>query len=60
LSEDVTLLGDTTDTIKKNTETSIEANKEVDPEINVEKTENMVLSRHQNVGRNGDIKIANR
>jgi hypothetical protein len=28
--------------------------------MNVEKTEYMVLSRHQNLGQNWDIKIANR
>jgi hypothetical protein len=29
-------------------------------EINVDKTKYMLLSRHQNVGQNRDIKIANR
>jgi hypothetical protein len=56
----VNLLGDDIDTIKKNTETIIDASKEVGLEINVEKTKYMLLSRHQNVGRNQDIKIANR
>jgi hypothetical protein len=36
--------------IKKNTETLIDASKEVDLEINVEKTKYMLLSRHQTVG----------
>jgi hypothetical protein len=36
--DDVNLLGDNTDTIKKNTESLIDANKEVGREINVEKT----------------------
>jgi hypothetical protein len=36
------------------------ASKEVDLEINVDKTKYMLLSRHQNVGQNRDIKIANR
>jgi hypothetical protein len=55
------LLGEKIDIIKKNTETLIDAGKEVGLEINVEKTKyNMLLSRHQNVGRNRDIKIANR
>jgi hypothetical protein len=50
------------DTIKKNTEILIDASKEVGLEINVEKTKytRMLLSRHQNVGQNRDIKIANR
>jgi hypothetical protein len=59
-ADDVNLLGDNTDTIKKNTETLIDASKEVGLEINIEKTKYMLLSRHQNVGRNQDIKIANR
>jgi hypothetical protein len=33
---------------------------EVGPEIKVEKTKCMLLSRHQNVGQNRDIKIENR
>jgi hypothetical protein len=41
-------------------ETLIYASKEVGLEINVEKTKYMLLSRHQNVGQNRDINIANR
>jgi hypothetical protein len=46
--------------IKKNTESLIDASKEIDLEINVGKTKYMLLSRHQNVAQNRDIKIANR
>jgi hypothetical protein len=56
----VNLLGDNIETIKKNTETLIDASKKVGLEINVEKTKYMLLSRHQNVGQNQDKKIANR
>jgi hypothetical protein len=56
----VILLGDKTDTIKKNMETLTDASKEVGPELNVEKTKYMLLSHHQNVGRNRNTKIVNR
>jgi hypothetical protein len=58
-TDDVNLMGDNIDTIK-NTETLNNASMEVGLEINVEKTMYMLLSRHQNVGQNQDIKIANR
>jgi hypothetical protein len=56
----VNLLGDNIDTIKKNTETLINANKDVGLEANAEKTKNMLLSHHQNAGQNHDMKIAYR
>jgi hypothetical protein len=59
-ADDVNLLGDNINTVKKNTETLIDARKEVGLEINVENTKCMLLSHHQNVGRNHDIKIGNR
>jgi hypothetical protein len=61
-ADDVNLLADNIDTTrtKKNTQTLIDASKEVGLEINVEKTKYMFLSHHQNVGLNWDIKIAYR
>jgi hypothetical protein len=43
-ADDVNLLGDNIDTIKKNAETLIDASKEVGLEINVEKAKYMLLS----------------
>jgi hypothetical protein len=54
------VLGDNIDTIKKNTETLFEASKKVGLEINAEKTKYMLLSHHQDIGQNRDMKIANR
>jgi hypothetical protein len=45
---DVNLLGDNTATINRNKETLIDASKEVCLDINVDKTKNTLLSRHQN------------
>jgi hypothetical protein len=59
-ADDVNLLGDSIDTVKKNTETLTEDSKEVGLEVNIEKTKYMLLSRRQNIGQNRDIKIADR
>jgi hypothetical protein len=55
----VNLLRDNIDSIMKNTEILIDASKGICLEIHVEKIKCMLLSRHQNVGQNRDIKIAN-
>jgi hypothetical protein len=57
---DVNLLGDNIDTINKNTETLIDASKEVGLEVNIEKTKYMLVSHHQNLDRNRHTKIGNR
>jgi hypothetical protein len=59
-TDDVNLLGDNIDTIKKNTKTLIDASKVVGLEINVEKTKYTLLSCHQYARQNCDIKITNR
>jgi hypothetical protein len=51
-ADDVNLLGNNMDTVKKNTQTLTDASKEVGLEINVEKTKCMLLSCHQNVHQN--------
>jgi hypothetical protein len=61
-ADDVNLLGDNIDSIKKNTETTsiIDASKEVGLEVNIEKTKYMLLSHHQNAAKKYDVKTANR
>jgi late competence protein required for DNA uptake (superfamily II DNA/RNA helicase) len=59
-ADDVNLLGNSIDTIKKSKETLIDASKEVGLEINIEETKYMLLSRHQTAGQILDIKIENR
>jgi hypothetical protein len=54
-ADDVNLLGGNIDTINKNTETLIDASKEVGLEVNVEKTKYMLVSRDQNAGQNREI-----
>jgi hypothetical protein len=56
----VNLLGGNIGTVNKNTETVIDASKEVGLEVNVEKIKCMLVSRDQNADQNWDIKIANR
>jgi hypothetical protein len=59
-ADDVNLLGYDIDTINKNTETLIDASKEVGIEVNVEKTEYMSVCRDQNSEQSREIKIGNR
>jgi hypothetical protein len=50
--DDMNLLGDNIDTIKKKAKILIDASKKVGLKINVEKTKYMLLSGHQNAGQN--------
>jgi hypothetical protein len=59
-ADDVNLLCDNIDTIYKHTEALTDASKEVDLEVNAEKTKFMLLSRQQNARQNRNIKTANR
>jgi hypothetical protein len=54
--DDVNLLEDNTNTMKKHVEALIDTNKEVCLEVNTEKTKYMLLSHHQNAGQNHSIK----
>jgi hypothetical protein len=59
-ANNVNLLDNNIDTIKKNVETLIDTSKEGDLGENTEKIKYMLLSRHQNAGQNHDMQIANR
>jgi histidinol-phosphate/aromatic aminotransferase/cobyric acid decarboxylase-like protein len=52
-ADDVNLLGDDIDTIKKNRETLIDASKQVGIEVNAEKTKYMLVSHDQNADQTG-------
>ncbi|KAJ4433847.1 hypothetical protein ANN_16159 [Periplaneta americana] len=53
------MLGENPQTIRENTEILLEASKQIGLEVNPEKTKYMIMSRDENIVRNGSIKIGN-
>jgi hypothetical protein len=59
-ADDVDLLNNIINTIKKNTQTLTDVSKGVGLRVNTEEIKYMLLFHHQNAGQNHDIKIGNR
>jgi hypothetical protein len=57
-ADDVNLLDDNIDTIKKAAQILINASKEVGLEVNIEKTKCMLLSHQQNSGQKMDRQVS--
>jgi hypothetical protein len=57
--DDLNLLDDSIYAIKENSETLLEASRDIGLEINAEKTKYMIMPRHPNSGQNQNIRIAN-
>jgi hypothetical protein len=59
-ADDVNILVKSINTARKSTKALLEASREVGLEVTTEKTKYMVVTRHQNVGQDYNLLIANK
>jgi hypothetical protein len=59
-ADDVNLLGENINIIKKNAEALLDASKEIGLQVNSEKTKYMFMSCHHTAGQSNYIRVANK
>jgi coproporphyrinogen III oxidase-like Fe-S oxidoreductase len=59
-ADDVNIVGESIDTVHRNTKALLDASKEVGLEVNPEKIKYMLVSRCQKAGQRQSVKIGNR